>query len=165
MADVVVDTIKRALVPVWAQLAMLPEVTRRVGDIEAHPPLLERLAVAETTLALLPKRETVTIVVDEETKARVGDHARVIGEVTSRVLELESQHQVLERLTAAEARIVALSAAQVEEPDPDEVAKELALMCRKAFGLDALVPAPRMQKRIIRDAAGKVERVVDEPVS
>lgn len=48
------------------------------------------------------------------------------------------------------------------EVSPDELAQQFADLLKKE--LDAIVPPTRTQKRVIRDAHGRVDRVIEEPV-
>lgn len=60
------------------------------------------------------------------------------------------------------ARMLALEARHIEEMPGDEIVAELAGLLRRDL-LGALPVAPTMQKRILRDRHGKIERVIEEP--
>ncbi len=67
---------------------------------------------------------------------------------------------------AIEQRVVGVETAMKALPvevSPDVLAQQFADLLKKE--LDAIAPPQRMQKRVIRDAAGRVERVVEEPVA
>lgn len=60
-------------------------------------------------------------------------------------------------------RLVALEARQADVVTEDDLVAEMAALMRREL-LGGLQSTPKMQKRIIRDRAGKIERVVEEPV-
>jgi hypothetical protein len=60
------------------------------------------------------------------------------------------------------ASVKAALAAIPREVSPDVLAQQFADLLKKE--LDAIVPPQRMQKRIIRDSAGRLDRVIEEPV-
>ena len=72
---------------------------------------------------------------------------------------------VLDRLVAAEARIVAMEAKAaapvVEHVDPEDIAASVAGLLRKEWA-DLPVVA-RTQKRIVRDARGQIANIIEEP--
>jgi len=72
---------------------------------------------------------------------------------------------VLARLDTADANLAALMVpkAAAAADDDEGLAASLTGLLRK--DLAGLEPAPRIQRRVIRDGAGRVERVVDEPIT
>jgi hypothetical protein len=69
---------------------------------------------------------------------------------------------VLDRLVAAEARILTMEAkSAVPDVDPDDIAASVAGLLRKE--LADLPVVARMNKRIVRDARGQITNVIEEP--
>jgi len=69
---------------------------------------------------------------------------------------------IVERAHAIETRLDGVESSHLSDAD---LATQCEDLTRKAFGeLPAPVPARRMQKRVIRDGDGRIERVVEEPV-
>ncbi len=66
---------------------------------------------------------------------------------------------IANRVASMETKVAAIPA----DVSPDELAQQFAGLLKKE--LDAIAPPVRLQKRIIRDAAGRLERVVEEPVA
>jgi len=66
---------------------------------------------------------------------------------------------IVTRVNGIDTKLAALPV----EVSPEDLAQQFAALLKKE--LDAIAPPVRMQKRIIRDAQGRPDRVVEEPVS
>lgn len=79
-----------------------------------------------------------------------------IGTLPEQVARLERETEALT------LRMTAIDTVQLSDEELVSLCDDLT---RKAFGaLPSAAPVRRMQKRVIRDGEGRIERVVDEPV-
>jgi len=110
-------------------------------------------------VVLLMKRALAPVLVEQ-----VGQQARIA------MLETRPASTDVEpRLSDARERLAALEAKALPPSDPGLTAADLLTatteQARQAFAdLGAVAPPRRMQKRVIRNSQGLIERVVEEPV-
>lgn len=142
VADAVVVMVKAALSPVNARLAAA-EV--RLAGIpatdQAVTELRERVVVAETKADLAVSRPSPPVTPEPV------------------VVDLEP---LVSRIASVEAAVAAIPS---PEETPDDAAGHFTVLLRKELAALEVISPVRMQKRVIRDAQGKVERVVDEPLA
>ncbi len=75
------------------------------------------------------------------------------------VFDQKAFDAILARMTGLETKVAALPV----DLAPDDLEQQFAGLLKKE--LDAIAPPVRFQKRVIRDATGRVDRVVEEPVA
>lgn len=141
LADVVVQAVQTALAPVRARVAAVEAEVKTVGDLR------ERVAVMETKAppVMPPDLSERVLRVEERTPTK-----ELWTALTANVTDMRTRLDVLDPTKAAPV-------------DDDDLAASLTGLLRKE--LAGLEPAPRIQRRVVRDGAGRVERVIDEPIA
>jgi hypothetical protein len=127
--------------------------------------------------------DTIADVIVTAVKAANGQMANDMAGMAARLATMEANHASMitsmaamdtrmgaceQDVSACHSRIVTLEsqmAAMGKSLDESDLAAQCEELTRKAFSaLPAATPTRRMQKRVIRDGDGRIERVVEEPV-
>jgi hypothetical protein len=125
--------------------------------VQLDPEVLAELVVQAIDTALGPMRERLAAI--DASLARLPGHEQSLGELRDRVLTVELKAALpglIGETKASRARPV------VEDIAPEDMAASVAGLLRQE--LADLPVVPRTQKRIVRDAQGQIERVIEEPI-
>lgn len=169
IADVVVAAVRAATSPMSGDMAAM---MGRLAALEAnHTAMGDQMAACQADIAdCLGQVKTLAATIDALPMPKDGkDGADGINGVDGRngsdaavgplVADLAT---LVARAQAIEGRLDRIGSADLSDED---LAAQCEDLTRKAFGeLPAPVPVRRMQKRVIRDGDGRIERVVEEPV-
>lgn len=150
-----IGNLRDRVVTMETKAAIPPPIIEPPPPVDLTP-VLQRMTAAEAQLAgMADVRDLRDRIVAVETKAAIPPPAVEMPPPVD-------LGPVLQRMSAAEASIVALTPVPNDGEFVELTASLTGLLQKE---LSVLAPIPRLQKRVIRDASGRVDRVVEEPVT